>query len=123
MAIQPKDFYTMFDDHIFAPSLNKELLREWLKANKGKALVYVIFDRNLAPIYVGSSEVFDKRISRHRRSSEVSKVLDDVVFVGIKYADEHEDIDVLERQYIHDFEPTLNKHLYLEWSSYHEKIG
>lgn len=121
--MEAKDFYYKFDDLIFAPSLNKELLREWLKDNKGKSLVYVIIDTNLEPIYVGSSAVFDKRISRHRRSSEVSKILDDVVCICIKYADEHEDIDVLERKYIHRYKPTLNKHLYLEWSSYREKIG
>lgn len=118
--MEAKDFYTMFDDHIYAPSLDKALSREWLKDNKGKSLVYVIFDRSFTPIYVGSSEVFDKRISRHRRESEVSTVLDEVVFVGVKYAD---DIDLLEREYIHHFKPTLNKHLYLEWSSYHEQIG
>lgn len=110
MAMVAQDFYTLFDTFLYAPELDKVMAAQWFDENGNDKAVYTIFNNQFEPIYVGSSTDLRIRLSGHRTRSLVFEVLDEVVFVGIKYFDG--DIFSFEKGYIRKIEPLLNINRY-----------
>jgi len=110
--MEAKEFYTLFDQFIFAPRFKNSDIREWFKENTKEKGVYVVFSKKFEPLYIGSSIDLKRRLPAHRHKGQrkLEGHFDDVVFIGIKYVEG--DTLTVEKEYIRKLSPELNKYRY-----------
>lgn len=106
------DFVTKFDKFITAPTFDKELIKEWFIENGNGKGVYVIFNKQFEPLYVGCSKDLKTRLPAHlhKGKRKLEGYFEEVLFIGLKHV--KGDPSMLERNYIHEFEPLLNTYRY-----------
>lgn len=105
------DYYTMFDDYIYMPAFNRADMRAWFKEKGTSKAVYVVFNTQLEPLYVGSSINLKHRLPQHLQQDKLTGHFDDVLFIGVRYYDN--DLLSLEKNFIHYLKPKLNKMTYI----------
>ncbi|MDA2110311.1 GIY-YIG nuclease family protein [Bacillus cereus] len=107
------DFVDKFDKFIEAPKFDRLFIKRWFIENENGSGVYVIFNKQFEPLYVGCSKDLKTRLPSHlhKGKRKLEGYFDEVLFIGIKYT--QGDPTVLERKYIKKFEPLLNEYRYL----------
>jgi excinuclease UvrABC nuclease subunit len=100
-----KRFFDGFDAHIIAPGFNVEKIKSFFKGKGKVGGVYAVYDLNYEPLYIGHSKDLGKRLPQHLHQNQLKGHFDRVLFISVKYAEKD-----LERQYIKEFNPLLNKY-------------
>lgn len=110
--MEAKEYYTLFDQFIFTPGFNSVDIRQWFKENAKERGVYVIFNQQLEPLYIGSSIDLKRRLPAHRYKGQrkLEGYFDKVLFIGIKHVEG--DLLSVEKDYIRHLEPALNQYHY-----------
>jgi len=107
------NFLGLFDEYIVAQGFNRSDISQWFNANKHKEInrgIYVILNYKLEILYIGSSIDLRKRLPEHLYQGKLSGYFQEVLLIGIKSVDG--DVTILERQYIRELKPKLNKYRY-----------
>lgn len=102
------DYAKLFDNYIYMPEGDKELKHEWMLHNKTRRGVYVLFDKAMQVMYVGSTGNLQQRIAEHYYDGVLKQYADRVAFLGWKECDDKEQRFKLEIQYIKQLRPQLN---------------
>jgi excinuclease UvrABC nuclease subunit len=102
----------LFDDYIVTPGFKRSDITEWFKQKKSqeKRGVYGIISNRLEVLYVGSSIDLPNRVPHHLYQDKLIDHFDKVLLIGIKYI--KGDATGLERKYIRDLKPKLNRYRY-----------
>ena len=104
---------SLFDDFIVAPGFNRSDITKWFKNNnhkENKRGVYGILNYQLEILYIGSSINLPNRVPHHLYQDKVKGHFQEVLLIGIRYV--QGDVSVLEREYIREIRPKLNKYWY-----------
>jgi excinuclease UvrABC nuclease subunit len=105
-------FHALFDDFILVPSYQLKDLTEWFKKKPNGRGVYSIFDRHFNCLYIGSSLDLQRRLKHHVHRDHLKGHFEEVLFVGVRYMAEG-DLQTIERKYIRNLSPMLNKYRYI----------
>lgn len=102
------DYAKLFDNYMYAPMGDKELKHEWMLRNKVRSGVYVMFDKEMQPMYVGQTKNIMHRLAEHYHDGVLSKWADEFAFLAFKECADPELRLITEMQYIKQLRPQLN---------------
>lgn len=103
-----EEYMTLFDNYMYAPSADKLLKHEWMLRNKMRSGVYVMFDKELQPLYVGQTKNLMHRLAEHYHDGVLSKWADRFAFLAFKECRDRGERIALEERYIKQLRPELN---------------
>ena len=111
--METNNLLSFFDDYIVTPGFNRRDISKWFTEKKHadyKRGVYAILNYRLEVLYIGSSINLRKRIPEHLYQDKLTGHFQEVLLIGIKRVDG--DVTSLEREYIRELNPKLNKYRY-----------